>query len=577
MLSLTQRLKQRAINFIGGESYRNKQEDVAKLIDVAWRQGPALLSSHTLHSRLGEVDERLLDMLLQQQSYDLLYGVRGQPLKLTEQDRLRTVYYSRYFYQYNTQYENAVSMWTDFGFGQQIDIVPLDDKAKEIWEECWKARRNTPLFKQRSLHELSDDIVIDGEEFFVGWASTVDGKVTWRRLATDKVKEIIYDKDDTDVPVFYRVTTDTGEVYFPDWQPTDDELDEEWEKIKLKNPGAKRADELAPTIEIGGEQETRTDVRVIQAAHNKRGGRGWPAFFRGTEWMESLKTHLGDHLTVASAVATFVDEIKTKGGSRGVDEIAAKFASTLTTSTDRLERNPSPAAGSVFVHNEAIESKRRPLSTAAGDAQTTTGLVVGQISSSTKVPPHWMGFPQFAQNRATARETSRPFIEQMERYQEFWSDVFQDIVAVTLYFAVKYGSEYNEKTFTSTEAAVTFESPQRIDPSEIATMIGAIDKAATGGALDPDVAQNAIAWLVATALVNLGARNVEAILEPQEEETDTDDEPSASQDMSSERLAAVARVIGENMIPGGGVELAQAIEWAVASVVDEVRGEVGDD
>jgi len=367
-------------------------------------------------------------------------------------------------------------------------------------------------------------------------------------------------------------------VYFPDWQPTDDELDEEWKKIKTENPTAKRADELAPTIEIGGEQETRTDVRVIQAAHNKRGGRGWPAFFRGTEWMESLKTHLGDHLTVASAVATFVDEIKTKGGSRGVDEIASKFASTLSTSTDRLERNPSPAKGSVFVHNEAIESKRRPLSTAAGDAQTTAGLVVGQISSSTKVPPHWMGFPQFAQNRATARETSRPFIEQMERYQEFWADVFQDMVAVTLYFADKYSSAGEKTNFSSTEAAVTFESPQRIDPSEISSMIGAIDKAATGGALDPDVAKNAIAWLVTTALVNLGARNVSEILEPSgEERADTDDEPSASQDMSSERLAAVARTIGENMIPGGGVEFAQAIEWAVATTVDEVRERVSDD
>jgi len=567
MATFREQLRQTAINLIGGQPYRRQQERMARLLDRAFRGGPGLVPTQMLLQQLGEVDTRLLDIFLRQQNYQMLTGQYIGKLNLTEQDRLRVVEQSRYYHHFDVQYENAVTMFTDFGFGQQVDIIPEDDAAKEVWDECWTARRNAPLFKQRKLQDMSNDVVIDGEMFFAGWATAVDGKVTWRRYATDEVAEIVYSNEDTDIPLFYRVNTDSGDVYFPDWMATRRTLDKAWETIAQDNKEAKRADELDRELEINGESTSATDVVMLHAAYNRSGGRGWPKFYRGIEWVESLRTHIGDHLTVAKAVATFVDEITTKGGSRGVDQIAAKFASSLTTSSDWLERNPSPAAGSVLTHNEATKVERRPLTTAAGDAQTTAGLVVSQVSASTKVPPHWMGFTQTLQNRATARESGRPFVEQMQRYQEFWADVFQDMVEITLMFAEKYGGQQ----FDTYDAQITFESPLLIGSDEIAQAITAINDAMVSGAVDPDIGRRALDWLVALSLVSLGARNVQTILHPEDEEPMPDEEPTGVPQTTEvpepvQPIERVAEIIQANA-RDGSVDWQTVAEWALDEVV----------
>ena len=106
-----------------------------------------------------------------------------------------------------------------------------------------------------------------------------------------------------------------------------------------------------------------------------------------------------------------------------------------------------------------------------------------------------MGFTQMLQNRAVARETNRPFIEQMERYQEFWADVFHDMVEITLRFAEQYNKKY-QSGFETTEVEVTFESPLLIPADEIAAAIKAITDSANAGVCDAGVAQRAVDWLV---------------------------------------------------------------------------------
>jgi len=566
MPAFTERLRDFAINTIGGQSYRQRQERTADLLERAYRQGPALVPTATLLRQLGEIDPQLLDIFMRQRGYQVIHGRFIGSFNLTEQDRVRAVEQSRIAYHTDVQYENAVTSWTDFGFGQQVQIVPMDDAAKEVWDECWTARRNAPLFKQRKLHMLSNDLVKDGEIFFVAWASTVDGSVTWRRYATDDVAEIIYDNEDTDVPLFYRCQTDKGDVYFPDWQAQQKDLDQEWTRITKANPQAKRADDIGQEVEIGGQQIKATVAVMLQAAQNPINGRGWPKFYRGIEWMTSLRQHIGDHLTVAKAVATFVDEVITKSGSRGVDAIAAKFASTLTSASGWQERNPSPAAGSVLTHNDALSVERRPLTTGAGDAQTTAGLVVSQASASTKIPPHYMGFTQMLQNRAVARETNRPFIEQMERYQEFWADVFHDMVQITLMFAERYNKRYSAG-FETTEVEVSFESPLLIPVDEIAAAIKAITDSVSAGVADPAAAQRAVDWLVAMTLVSLGARNVARILEPEEGEESAPEKrgpevPEGPAEMA-ERITAVLRANAEE----GSTDWQSVAEWALDEVV----------
>ena len=550
--SLRERVQDRAIQIIGGQRYQQRQERLAGILENAYRRGPALVPTQTLFERLGEVDARLLDLWARQFGYEILEGRWVGQYELTEEDRLRVVTQSRWQYHRSAQYENTITMWTDFGFGQQVEIVPEDEDARIIWDEAFTAKRNRPLFKQRKLHELSDDILRDGELFFAAYANTIDGRVTFRRFRTDDVKEIVYDKEDTDVPVWYKVkvaknsSDDNGYTYFPDWEASQQNRDQEWERIQAKEPDAKRIEDRSKQVEISGEQITVTDAVMMQAAPAMRRGRGWPKMYRFMEWDDSLKRHIGDHLAVAKSVATYVDKVIAKGGSRAVDAIAARFASTLSTgASDWVERNPAPAAGGVMTTNDAVTVERRPLTTAAGDAQTTSGLVAGQMSAASKTPLHWMGYPQQLQNRATARETNRPFIEQMERYLQFWSDVFADMVAICLMFAEKYDPIYMDG-FTTDAVGVTFESPQLIPPDEIASVMKAISDIASVGMLDAGVAERANEWLTGLALVNLGARNVPAIIEPEDGEAVPEpEEPEEEMPEPETEAQAIFRLVSE--------------------------------
>lgn len=512
MPPFAERLKTNLINWIGGESYRRSQSHLVGLIDRIYRYGPALVPTQTLLQQLGEVDGRLIDLMLRTQTGQV---VAGQPFgfgrKMRESDRLRVVHLSRIQYDADGQYESAVSMWTDFGFGQKVEIMPNDDTAREIWNECWKSRRNSPLFKQRRLHKISEELLIDGEVFFVAYASRIDGKVRWRKFATDEVTDVIYESGDSDIALWYKVKTSAGAIYFPDWQASDKQLNEGWQKIHDDDKDARRADELSGTIEIGGETTRSTDCRVVHAAIDERNGRGWPKFYRAIPWSDALRDHIGDHITVARSRATYVDKLRVKSGSRGVSAIASKFRTTAAGSSGYTDTNPPPAAGSMFASNDAVDLERLPMATGASDAQITTGLLVSMLSNCTKIPPHWSGFPQIAQNRATAKESNRPFVEQMQRYQKFLADVFQDLVEVTLMFASEYG-KHRGADFSEVESSVTFESPEIADLPAIAVAIKTIGDGLGNGTIEAAEGERALKWLVRLYLVTLGARDVESIV-----------------------------------------------------------------
>jgi hypothetical protein len=511
-------LQQTAVEVVGGRWYRERNDRIAHIIDVAYQRGPALVPTPELLKRLAEVDPHMVDLLTRMQGWNILASARwGTKIEFNERDRLRVVWESRYFYHFDVQMGNAVDMWTDFGFGQAVKIVPEDEGAREVWQAFWDNPRNRPLLRQRKLAQQSNDLVRDGEFFYEFTASGVDGSTTIRRVYTEEITEILYEDEDRDVPLFYVRRTDEGNVYYPDWQAKRyyaDKLDDYWtdhvEKGSIPRD-ARRADDAGGTFEaeVNGGMQTRrrTDVVMQQIAANETNGRGWPILRRAVAWANSLKQFLEDRATVARAVAAFVDEVIVTGGSRGIDAVKDKFASSLTTGTEYTERRPAPAPGSILMHNEANEWRRRPLTTGAGDAEADAMLMVGQVSAGTKIPPHWMGFPGAMQNRATARESSRPFDKQMERYQTTWVDVFKEWVEIVLWFAQQY-SPGHAAGFETTDAVVTLETPLDLEMEDVTKLMNAVTAAMTDGALDQVLGTAALSILVRKGLEDLGVREV---------------------------------------------------------------------
>jgi hypothetical protein len=576
-------LRRTAVEIVGGNWYRERNERISHVIDTAFQRGPALLPPRELVRQLGEIDPHLIDMLVQMEGWEVLSGSWwGNHLKFSEQDRLRVVYESRYYYNFDVQIGNAVEMWTDFGFGQSVKIKPIDTEAQIVWSAFWDSPRNKPLLKQRKIAALSNQQVQDGEQFFEFSGSGIDGDVIIRRVFTEEITEILYEDDDADVPLFYVRKTDSGKVYYPDWEAKRsyaDLLDDYWQRHTEAGDipkDAVRSDVAGEpvAVQVGGKkQERQPTVAVMQhAAMNEMNGRGWPQLRRAVAWSKALKRFLEDRATVARSVAAFVDEAIVDGGSRGIDAVKGKFESSLTSTSDWWERNPPAAAGSQLIHNKAVEYKRRPLGTGASDAEADAMLMVGQVSAGTKIPPHWMGFPGAMQNRATARESSRPCLEQMTRYQTFWSDVFKEWVEIVLWFA----SEYGGKQFKRTDAVITLESPLDLEMENITRLMDAIAKAMTDGALDLEIGQIALAKLVVVGLEDLGIRDLEPVEVGQDDaghggapDGAAPKAPEEPQEFSlGGALDQVNRLITAN-------SLRQAL-WALEAAVDKAEDEAGE-
>ena len=91
------------------------------------------------------------------------------------------------------------------------------------------------------------------------------------------------------------------------------------------------------------------------------------------------------------------------------------------------------------------------------------------------------------------------------------------------------------------------------------------------GAVDQDAGRRALDWLVALSLVSLGARNVQTILHPEDEEPMPDEEPTGVPQTTEvpepvQPIERVAEIIQANA-RDGSVDWQTVAEWALDEVV----------
>jgi len=500
-------LRQNIAGWVAGKNKSVVDSDtlreLSNTVALAYSNGPAAISPERLVENLTTLTGN------HEFVFNLLEQLRG--FVSTDNDsRLRAVNRSRYMFWYDVQIHHAVNVWTDWGMGQYVAIESDDLQADEVLQEFWDARRNSPILSQNELAEQSNTVQVDGEFLYIYFTSRQSGKTTIRRVPTEEVSRIIFDGGDNCVPVYYvRSISDPAmqqqlgnksEIYYPDWQASRRQL----EKVEIP-PNAISAND------VNGDELFGTDVVAQFVAINKAGPerRGWPNFMRAWPWSKAYWELLQDWATVAKQNAMFAREVTSKGSSRAVDSIIARFNSNISTS-NYSDSNPPAVAGSTLVHNGAVTTKEAPLNRGAGDAQTTGYALAGQISAETGLPLHIMGLPGAMQNRATARETERPFLEQMERYQLFWSSVFRDMCEIVL----RQYSKVMDVQFTDYDISVTMQTPLMTEIQDVNTTIKALQDAAVAGVLDAQVAMGAIKALADIDLKILGIDDTEEIMTP---------------------------------------------------------------
>ena len=455
-----------------GADLQRLQESVSIMHD-AYLDGPYLFPPATLHQRLSEVDSQLLDLYIGQLGYDIIGGgLLGYGLDAVA-ERVRAVEEGRRLFKYDVITQWGVSTWTNYGFGETIEIELVDENAAVVFDEFWKADRNSAILADDKLSQLSNDTLIDGEIFLIYFVG-VDGRTTLRTMPTEEIKEIITLPGDSTTKLWYkREYQEGGELqvmYYPDWQIY-------YSDRERLNEGA-----LPPnartTLEMT--EENRYTYAVVQhVAHNLKrpqrntsssiSMRGWPLTTAAAPWSKAHKKFREDRATIASAVAMYVNKIQHKGGSRATDALRQRVASSLQTSgVGNYETNPAAAAGSTFIQNEAVDLTRMPLTTGASDAKMDGEALFLMANLALGLFPHYAGAGD-AYRLATATAMERPLQMQWSRYQLFWSSQFKIMVKIVLKAA-----EGSVSTFQDYNARVSTDRLVEVDLESLSKSIGAL-------------------------------------------------------------------------------------------------------
>lgn len=518
-------LRQRVANALLGDERKQLQSAIESLAEMRhYVRSPAALAE-----QLMEVDSQLVDLLIQQAGYTRIGGpggYAGLAQLFSETQRRNVVVDCRWMYHMDVLTAAAVDMWTDFGFGQHVSVTPTDEMLAEIWDEFFSAPRNRPVLGDAQVHENSNKVIVDGEVFLAVWVSTLDGQCTIRRIETDQITDIICDLDDPDVPVWYvQSTLDRGTIYYADWRATPDQLD------RSKPPeGARLADSLREA----------TRVVIVPAQRNRIGKRGWPQLRQTVAWARAYRDFIGDRATIAKKAALRVEKITARNaGQRQIDSIVSQMQSSLVSSGYGRDTNQNTAAAQTWVQNDNVNLEWMNRDTGAAAAQIDGLTIAAQFAAGAGVPLHWLGRADAMQNRAVAKESSLPWYERIQRYQTFWTSVFSDLVEVVGRMENQYGSESIED-FT---CEVGLDSPFQNDIDEIASIMGAITAAVSGGTLDAGIAGRANQEFTRLALLSLGIRDADGIVEPPE-----DGESAVGDETGMPTEAAIARL--EKLLDG---------------------------
>jgi len=437
---------------------RKQAMEAASIFMEAYKMGPSILPPERLISRLAELDSRYVDLLMRQ----LQTNANMLEYKATEEDRIRTVYSARRLYDNDVISERSVNVWTDFGFGLHVTVTPRDPAAQEVWKEFWTSDENAVVLGQREIQNQSIQLLNDGDFMYVYFTDKLKtGKTKIRLVPTEQIKGktedgVIALPEDANTPVLYRrevTVKGAAEVtYYQDWRVTDEML--QLETTDSGNGFGAITSTLVPDDgTLAGDDGTQ--IRAMLVAHNRRGNRGWPLITTGMPWIVAYRDFLQDRAAVARAISMFVNKVSAEGGQRAIDAIATKLQSSLAASGAGSETNPRPTAGSTWVENKAATLERLPLNTGASDAQTDGSALLAQAALSSATFPHWFGRGE-SFRLATASAMEMPTLRAFNRYQLFWSSVWQDMAKYVLTAAVEFGGA-KIKDFTvdvSTDAVI---------------------------------------------------------------------------------------------------------------------------
>ena len=458
--------------------------------------------------------------------------------------RLDSVSQCRHYYFYDPLFSRIINLWTDFGFGQDVQLVAEDEAAQAAWDEYWGAKRNARVIGPQRRHVLSNRLLVDGELFWTWFVDEQTGLSTVRFTYTDEIDNIVTPQGDPWIALYYA----------RQWAPNPNSAAyETWlyqDKDATAEDLAKASEDSVSGAIMASEQVEGVTVRASQFELPTLGLRGWPLMTAGADWSRAYKTFAQDRTALTRAAAMFYRKVMIKGGSRASDVVKNRLDSALRTANTYIETNPAATAGSTMIMNERSEEEQTPYATGASDADKDGSMLIAMAGIAAGVFPHYLGRGDaFRLATATAMET--PMYRMWTRYQSLWTEEWLEHFNFVLDMRERFAGERHENR----AATVTLDPPREPDTAAISQ---ALTQYYDRDVLDAQTATK-------LALESLKVQDVDEIMARMYPE-------QATVEQRRQALSAVGDVFREIMGDGAGADVKLAAEVGLDAVNEMLEG-----
>lgn len=346
---------------------------------------------------------------------------------------------ARIYYVNNPLAKHWVVLTTSFVFGEGISTPKAqEDSLQEIINQFWDDEDNQKCLTSFSAQQaLSNKIQYEGNIFFLLFEDE-EGNVRTRILNTIEIMDIIYDEEDRNRPIFYKIKQLDRKYNFSS---------DSYETSSQKHYYIPDVDNVYPEDYDVPENKLKTDCKIFHFKVNAdiNDKFGIPDLYAGLDWIKAHKDMAGDLATMVKALSKFAWTRKIKGTNAQVQSIAGALRSKTNLT------NISTMSGQTNVENES--SSLTPVDVKTG------GVDIGEkglrqmklmVAAGSGIFEHYYGDPSTG-NLATAKSMELPMVKKFTIYQTIWKSVYLKIIRIVIKNKIRLGLldgtlEYNPKT-----------------------------------------------------------------------------------------------------------------------------------
>lgn len=335
---------------------------------------------------------------------------------------------SRLYYIKNPIIRRLIDICAIYVFGRGFEISSADDTANEAIKQI--CLDNPQVFGQVSLTDQERRKQYDGNLFWIAFADTaLTGRVKFRTIDPLEILEIITDPDDVDCPQLYRRSWTQKVIVAQSATPSSAVGSQNlnaWYPAMGFDPaaiadGSPNAYLKSKPAELSG-YPIMWETPIYHRAVGKvsKWLFGCPPIYPALDWAKESRKYLEAIASVKQSLSQIALQWKTKGGQQAIQGIKGQIQTTVNTTSQIWDQNPTAVAGSSIVTGPGTDVTAFAQRSAAGNPEEVRRYLL-MCCMCIGVPETFLADVSTG-NLATATTLDRPtelaFLEKQEQWRE---------------------------------------------------------------------------------------------------------------------------------------------------------------